>query len=62
MAAIASPTWAEAQMMDPIERAAFNIVRGEMNGDTFLWESEWYDKEGRPQRGGWKSQIEGNKS
>ena len=61
MASIAAPTWAEVQAMDSVERAAFNIIRGEMSGDTFLWDSEWYDKDGSPQRGGWKSQIDGNK-
>jgi hypothetical protein len=46
-------------MMDPIERAAINIVKGEMNGDKFLFDAEWYDKDGRPQRGGWKSALDG---
>lgn len=58
MAAIASPTWAEAQAMDPIERSAFNIVRGEVNGDEFWWDAEWFDSDGKIQVGGWKSQIE----
>jgi len=58
MAAVACPTWTEVQAMDPIERAAFNIVKGEVNGDNFLWDHEWYDNDGIPQKGGWKSQLE----
>ena len=47
--------------MDPIELAAMNIIKGEMQGDQFLWEVEWYDREGKPQKGGWKSAVEGNR-
>lgn len=57
MAALASPTWAECQAMDPIERAAMNIVKGEMQGDEYLWDAEWFDASGKPQTGGWKSVI-----
>lgn len=44
--------------MVDIERDAFNIVKGEMNGDEFLWDAIWYEKDGRPMTGGWKSTIE----
>ncbi len=44
--------------MDPIERDAFNIVKGQMQGDEYLWDAVWYTPEGEQVIGGWKSQIE----
>jgi hypothetical protein len=58
MASLASPTWAEVLAMDETTRAAFNIVKGEQNGDEYLWDAEWYEKDGSLQVGGWKSVIE----
>jgi hypothetical protein len=35
-----------------------NIVKGEMNGDTFVYEHLGYDADGAPQHGAWKSRID----
>lgn len=43
--------------MDQIERDAINIVRGEQNGDTFVWQGEWEDEKGVWHIGGWASDL-----
>lgn len=58
MASLVAPTWGEVQSMDEDVRAAMCIVKGEMNGDTYLWDEEWHDKDGSLQVGGWKSTID----
>jgi len=62
MAAIAQPTWAEVQFLDSLVLEAINIVKGEMNGDKFLWEKEYRDpKTGITMIGVWKSVLDEEK-
>ena len=58
MAAVAQPTWREVQTLDPETLEALNVVKGEMNGDEFLWDYEYWDEEGRLHTGAWKSWAE----
>lgn len=44
--------------MDPVYRDAINVIRGEMNGDTFVWDHEYWDDDGRPVVGAFQSFIE----
>jgi hypothetical protein len=43
--------------MDPIERDAFNIIKGEQNGDEFIWDVEYEDDDGNPHVGAFKSVL-----
>jgi hypothetical protein len=58
MAALAQPTWGELQYMDETTIAAINIVKGEMNGDTFMWSYEDIDEDGVVTLGIWKSTLD----
>ena len=63
MAAIVCPTWAEVQRLAPEELEAVNIVKGEMNGDEFLWEQTYFDKIAqRNIKGCWKSSLDEKRS
>lgn len=59
MAAVACPTWAEVNEM-PLEfLEALNIVKGELNGDKYLWDHKATDpKTGKVAHGIWKSLYE----
>lgn len=35
-----------------------NIIRGEMNGDKFMWDLEWHTPDGTPEVGCWRSYAE----
>lgn len=49
--------------MDMIVLEAFNIVKGEVNGDEFLWDHEYRDpKSGLMMRGIWKSYLESQRN
>jgi hypothetical protein len=59
MAAIACPTWAEVLAFPPEELQAFNIVKGELNGDEFLWDQPHFDRKAQKMtKGVWKSVME----
>jgi hypothetical protein len=47
--------------MSPTVLAAINIIRGEMNGDEFLWDEKYY-LDGEVFFGIWKSQKDKNKN
>ena len=49
--------------MTEIEVWAFNIIKGELNGDEYLWDQHCVDpKTGVVIQGVWKSYYEQNKS
>lgn len=43
--------------MDPIHRDALNIIRGEQNGDEFLYEAEYEDETGNVRVGIFRSEA-----
>jgi hypothetical protein len=48
--------------MSPLELDAINIVKGEVNGDKFLWDKIWVDPEtGQQIQGVWQSMVEKKK-
>lgn len=62
MATIAMPTWSECQRMSQLELDALNVVKGEANGDKFLWDTEYYDAEHDiTVTGVWRSTVEDKK-
>jgi hypothetical protein len=44
--------------MSQVEVDALNIVRGEANGDSYLWDAVWHDASGTRRVGAWKSSLE----
>jgi hypothetical protein len=44
--------------MSQLELDAFNIVKGEMNGDKYEWDAEWHDSTGKPHTGAWRSFLD----
>jgi hypothetical protein len=61
MAAIASPTWAEVQTFDPRVINAMNIIKGEQNGGTYLWDHETVIEQDGQEiilLGAWKHELE----
>lgn len=61
MASLVQPSWTELQWLDEITISAINIVKGEMNGDEFLWDHEEEDEEGVISKGIWKSTLDARK-
>jgi hypothetical protein len=62
MALVSSPTWTEAQLLTPEELEAMAVIKGEMQGDEYLWDVEYYEPRAEKKiKGGWKSRIEGLK-
>lgn len=43
--------------MEQVELDAICIVKGEMQGDKYLWDHVWHDAEGNPHTGGWRSYL-----
>ena len=58
MAALAAPTWAEVQTMDDETLVAMNIIKGQMNGDEFIWDHEVVSEDGSVSYGAWKSTLD----
>lgn len=61
MAALASPTWAEVLEMEELVLVAINIVKGQANGDEFIWEHVETDEDGVVRMGIWKSTLDERK-
>lgn len=61
MASLVQPTWSELQWLDEVTISAINIVKGEMNGDKFIWDYEEEDEDGVVSRGIWKSTLDDRK-
>lgn len=58
MASLASPTWAEVQEMEELVLVAINIVKGQANGDEFIWDHVEEDDDGVVRMGIWKSTLD----
>lgn len=63
------PSWAEVQNISPLELEAIAIIKGESQGDEYLWDRTYFepragekDEDGQPLgaevTGGWRSRIE----
>jgi hypothetical protein len=61
MAAIANPTWSETQLMDEATLSAIGIIKGEMQGDKFVWDYEEEDESGSVTLGIWQSTLDERK-